>query len=90
MAEPHRHATDEVTCREFVELVGDYMERALPEERLELVEEHLVLCDACKLYLEQIETTVEALPAVAERQRPEPETERALLAAFREWSEGRR
>jgi predicted anti-sigma-YlaC factor YlaD len=85
----HRHSTDEVTCREFVELVGDYLERALPEERLELVEEHLVLCDACKLYLEQVEATVEALPGVAEPERPQPETERALLAAFREWSGGR-
>ena len=55
MAEVHRHGTDEVTCREFVELVTDYWEGALPEERIELVEEHLVMCDWCKLYLDQIE-----------------------------------
>ena len=86
MAELHRHGTDEVTCREFVELVTDYWEGALPEERIELVEEHLVMCDWCKLYLDQIEVTVEAAPAMAEAAEPvPPATELALLAAFREW-----
>ena len=89
MTETYRHSTDEVTCREFVELVSDYLERALPEERLELVEEHLVLCDNCKVYLEQVEATVRALSGLTKPERPEPETERALLSAFREWSEGR-
>ena len=54
MAEMHRHGTDEVTCREFVELVTDYWDGALPEHRLELVEEHLVMCDWCKTYLDQM------------------------------------
>ena len=52
----------EVTCREFVELVTEYWEGALPEDRMELVEEHLVMCDWCKTYLEQMEATVAALP----------------------------
>jgi anti-sigma factor RsiW len=88
MAE-HRHSAAEVTCREFVELATDYLEKALSEQRLGLVEEHLVVCEACELYLEQLVATVAALPAAAEQERPEPETERVLLAAFREWSEGR-
>jgi predicted anti-sigma-YlaC factor YlaD len=81
----HRHEIDEVTCREFVELVTDYWEGALPEQQMELVEEHLVMCDWCKTYLEQMEVTVEALPEAAERE-PVPEaTEQVLLSAFREW-----
>ena len=85
MPDMHRHEIDEVTCREFVELVTDYWEDALPEERLELVEEHLVMCDWCKTYIDQMEATVKALPEAGERE-PVPEaTERVLLSAFREW-----
>ncbi|HKZ15777.1 MAG TPA: zf-HC2 domain-containing protein [Solirubrobacterales bacterium] len=85
MPEMHRHEIDEVTCREFVELVTDYWEGALPEERMELVEEHLVMCDWCKTYLEQMQATVDALPEAAEREPVPEETERVLLSAFREW-----
>ena len=80
--------TDEVTCREFVELVTDYWEGALPEERIELVEEHLVMCDWCKTYLEQIEATVRALRQGASAE-PVPAGDRAGAAgAFREWRPG--
>ena len=85
MAEMHRHGTEEVTCREFVELVTEYWEGALPEDRLELVEEHLVMCDWCKTYLEQMEATVAALPEAGEREPVPEETEKVLLSAFREW-----
>ena len=85
MPDMHRHEIDEVTCREFVELVTDYWEGALPEKRMELVEEHLVMCDWCKTYLVQMEATVEALPEAAEREPVPEETERVLLSAFREW-----
>lgn len=83
MADEHRH--DEVTCVEFVELVTDYLERALPERRVDLIEEHLVMCDWCKTYLDQIEATVEALPDAA-IEEPIPDTTRELLlTTFRDW-----
>ena len=86
MADMHGHEIDEVSCREFVELVTDYWEGALAEERMELVEEHLVMCDWCKTYLEQMELTVESLPeARAGREQLPEETERVLVSAFREW-----
>ena len=85
MPDMHRHEVDEVTCREFVELVSDYWEGALSEERMELVEEHLVICDSCKTYLEQMELTVEALPEAGGREPVPEETERVLLSAFRNW-----
>jgi predicted anti-sigma-YlaC factor YlaD len=79
----HQHV-EEVVCREFVELVTDYWEGSLPEDRIELVEEHLVMCDWCVTYLDQLGETVRALPGAAQAQAvPEP-TEDALLAAFRE------
>jgi len=85
MPDMHRHEVDEVTCREFVELVSAYWEGALSEERMELVEEHLVICDSCKTYLEQMELTVEALPEAGGREPVPEETERVLLSAFRNW-----
>jgi hypothetical protein len=89
MADAHRHeGIEEVTCREFVELVTEYLDDALPERRVELVEQHIVMCDWCKTYLEQFEATVEAMPAAARDEAPSAEGERALLAAFREWRDG--
>jgi len=85
MAEMHGQEIDEVTCREFVELVTEYWEGALSEARLELVEEHLVMCDWCKTYLEQMEVTVESLTTTAEPEPVPEETQRVLLSAFREW-----
>jgi anti-sigma factor RsiW len=52
---------DEITCREFVELVTDYFEGALPVETLALTEEHLVMCDWCSTYAAQMRMTSEAL-----------------------------
>jgi predicted anti-sigma-YlaC factor YlaD len=85
MSESHEHRLEEVTCREFVGLVTDYWDDALPAARLELVEEHLVMCDWCKTYLDQMRSTVEAMPATAEPGQLPAETEETLMAAFREW-----
>ena len=41
----------EIICREFVELVTDYLEGALAPETVDLVEQHLVMCDWCRDYL---------------------------------------
>ena len=52
---------DEITCRDLVELVTPYLEDALDEPTLDLLEEHLVMCDWCVDYLEQIRATIDAL-----------------------------
>ena len=54
-------ARDELSCQEFVELVTDYLEDALPAELRDRVEAHLQVCDGCTLYLGQIRVTVRAL-----------------------------
>lgn len=48
-------------CRELVELVTEYFEGALPEERARLVREHLDQCVDCLRYLGQIQLTVQLL-----------------------------
>jgi predicted anti-sigma-YlaC factor YlaD len=76
---------DEIVCREFSELATDYLEAALPEETLELVEEHLAMCDWCRDYLRQIETTAHSVAAVSGAREPAPPdaTLHALVHAFR-------
>jgi predicted anti-sigma-YlaC factor YlaD len=82
-------SVDEIVCREFAELATDYLERAMPDETLELVEEHLAMCDWCRDYLHQIETTARAVAAEPETTEPAPETLDGLVAAFRATTKGK-
>jgi predicted anti-sigma-YlaC factor YlaD len=72
---------DEVTCRQFVELVTDYFEGALTERTLSRVEEHLVMCDWCVTYVEQMNDTVVALAQLRDSAVPAPPD--AALQALR-------
>jgi anti-sigma factor RsiW len=74
----------ELTCRELVELVTDYLEGALlPHERRRF-EHHIALCDGCTTYLDQMRTTI-ALAGRLSVDSVSPEAEAALLDAFRDW-----
>jgi predicted anti-sigma-YlaC factor YlaD len=81
---------DEIVCREFAELATEYLEGAMPEPTLELVEEHLAMCDWCRDYLHQIRTTAEAVAAADEDSRfaPAEPTMQELVGAFRRRREG--
>ena len=72
---------DEVTCQQFVELITDYFESALGPATLSLVEEHLVMCDWCVAYADQIEATVATLAELNDDEAAVPSD--ALLAALR-------
>jgi predicted anti-sigma-YlaC factor YlaD len=78
---------DEIVCREFAELATDYLDGAVPDADLEVVEEHLAMCDWCRDYLHQIETT-SAVVAEAEAPGPPEETLDALVGAFRAYTRG--
>jgi predicted anti-sigma-YlaC factor YlaD len=72
---------DEVTCQQFVELVTDYFEGALAPRTQSRVEEHLVMCDWCTTYAEQMQSTVVALRELREPASPDPPP--GALAALR-------
>ena len=72
---------DEVTCQQFVELVTEYFEGALEPRTLSRVEEHLVMCDWCVTYVEQMQATIASLRELGEARSPEPPD--AVLAALR-------
>jgi predicted anti-sigma-YlaC factor YlaD len=70
---------DEITCKQLVELVTPYLEDSLDEPTLGLVEEHLVMCDWCVDYIEQMRATIGALAALP--REPVPERLRVAVAA---------
>src|SRR5690242_10472475 len=49
---------DEITCKEFVEWVTDYLEDKLPAEERRRFDAHLAQCSGCPHYLEQMRETM--------------------------------
>jgi predicted anti-sigma-YlaC factor YlaD len=72
---------DEVTCEQFVELITEYFEGALQARTLSRVEEHLVMCDWCVTYVQQMQATIASLRELREKCSPEPPD--SVLAAVR-------
>jgi anti-sigma factor RsiW len=79
---------EDLPCVDFVELVTDYLEGALPTEQLLVIERHLAFCAPCVDYLDQMRATVRATGALREEDVPEPVMD-TLLQAFREFTPGR-
>jgi anti-sigma factor RsiW len=75
-------AAAELTCREFVELVTEYLEAALAPAERAAFEAHPADCDPCGDYLAQVEATVAALRARAP-EAVEPERLAAIVDAYR-------
>jgi anti-sigma factor RsiW len=76
------NAPEDITCKEIVEIVSDYVEGLLGPDEREAVELHLNLCDGCADYLEQLRVAIAVtgeLPADA----LSPEVEEELCLAFR-------
>jgi anti-sigma factor RsiW len=53
-------------CRQFVEDVTAYLDGALPEQVLRLVEQHLADCPHCREYLSQMRATIAMTRAVTD------------------------
>lgn len=74
----------DLTCRELVELVTDYLEDALAPAERERFELHLNTCPGCMTYLDQMRSIIAAVGSLP----PEtisPESRDELLRAFRDW-----
>jgi anti-sigma factor RsiW len=81
--------TPGMSCKEFVELVTDYFEGALPEEDSRRFEQHIDDCFWCGRYLEQMRITIESVGQIDE-DSVSTEAKDALLHAFRDWNAQRR
>ncbi|HVF79268.1 MAG TPA: zf-HC2 domain-containing protein [Solirubrobacteraceae bacterium] len=80
---------EHVTCREFVEVLTDYLENALdPAERAD-IERHIVICRGCSNYVEQMRSTVDLLGRIVAGGDGDAVQREKLLSIFREWQAGR-
>lgn len=77
----------ELTCKELVELVTEYLDGTLPGDELERFEEHLVYCGPCVTHVEQMRETIRVAGGLREEDLDAAVTD-DLLAAFRGWREG--
>jgi anti-sigma factor RsiW len=74
----------ELTCREVVELVNDYLEGAMPPAERARFERHLDDCPHCVTYLEQVRVTVGLVGRLRE-DALDPGVRDELLRLFRDW-----
>jgi anti-sigma factor RsiW len=77
------HDHDPLVCREFVELVTDYLEGKLSATEHARFESHLAECDGCDGYLEDIRRITDTLHALPETP-PDAATRETLVRAFRD------
>ena len=75
---------DELTCKQLVDIVTEYLEGTLPRETRQQFDAHLDGCAACQIYLEQMRTTIVLTGQLCEEDL-EPETKGKLLDLFRQW-----
>jgi anti-sigma factor RsiW len=75
-------STHDITCRELVEVITDFLEGALPVEERDLVERHLAMCTWCETYLDQMQHTLAVVGRLREDEVPSPILD-ALAHAFR-------
>lgn len=75
---------EEMTCRELVEVVSDYLDGTLPKQDRLRLEQHLEECPYCVEYIEQMRQTIEALGELRQESLA-PETREELVEAFRGW-----
>jgi hypothetical protein len=75
----------ELKCNEVVELVTEYLSRAMsPEDRVRF-EQHLFTCPPCTSFLEQMKTVVE-LSGAAFDNAPRGD-DAALAGVFQRWKQ---
>jgi anti-sigma factor RsiW len=73
-------------CKQFVEDVTAYLDGALPETVMALVEEHLADCPHCREYLAQMRETIALTRALTEQEVDvmPADLRLRLMQAFRE------
>jgi anti-sigma factor RsiW len=79
--------SEDLTCRELVELVTEYLDGTLAPGERDRFEQHVILCDGCAFYLDQIRTTIAVTGSLTE-DSVTPEAQKSLLRVFRDWKGG--
>lgn len=84
MIRRRRPAGPSIACQQWVELVTDYLEDALPAELRAEVDRHLDECPHCREYLEQMRRTVAVAAQLGHEELPDDVVD-ALARAFAEY-----
>ena len=71
-----------MNCKEFIELLSDYLEMTVSPETLASLEEHLAACEPCQAYLKTYRRTRE-LAAASERATLPPAMPAEMKARLR-------
>lgn len=71
------------TCAQIAEAASDYLEGALSPTDRACLEQHMLICDGCDTYIDQMRDTVRATRALAKDDQADESVVQALLAAYR-------
>jgi anti-sigma factor RsiW len=77
----------DLSCRELVELVSDYLSGHLSADDRTKFELHLAYCAPCRTYLEQMRQVLSSAGQLTESSLS-PAARQTLLSAFRGWKKG--
>lgn len=75
---------NELSCKELVELVTDYLDDALLPKERERFEDHLKTCSGCTSYVQQMRQTIRSMGQLSEETLA-PQTRDELLQVFKNW-----
>jgi anti-sigma factor RsiW len=77
----------QLTCREVVEIITEYLEGAMPSPERRRFELHLLNCPHCVRYLEQMRETIRLTGTLSEESLT-GDAKAAIMGAFRSWNAG--
>ena len=75
---------EEMSCRELVEVITDYLEGTMRAADRARFEAHLEICPFCATYVDQVRQTIAVVGELREESIA-PQARERLLAAFRDW-----
>lgn len=73
-----------MNCNELVELVTDYLEGKLDAAEVTRFEQHILTCDGCTTYLDQMRRTINVVGELNEESLTSQQCD-DLLIIFRDW-----
>lgn len=73
-----------IECQQWVEMVTDYLEGALPRHLHDAAERHLAACPNCREYLEQMRRTIRVSGRLHDEDVPDDIVE-ALARAYTDY-----
>ena len=74
----------DLTCKELVQLLTDYLEEALPPPEIQRFQGHMGICPECVIYVEQMRITVRVTGQLPP-ESIDPSVRHRLIEVFRGW-----